>query len=141
MNFPLTEVAAALGVSCAGCPSLPVTGWSVDSRSVQPGDVFFAIRGPNHDGHQFVEDIFRRGAVAAVVDRPVQAAGPLLQTGDSLEALQTLAAWARRRWGGKPKRRGPDRRKISAGGVFGRGHGISPGRDPDARRQVHRQLQ
>ena len=101
MNFPLTEVAAALGVSCAGCPSLPVTGWSVDSRSVQPGDVFFAIRGPNHDGHQFVEDIFRRGAVAAVVDRPVQAAGPLLQTGDSLEALQTLAAWARRRWGGK----------------------------------------
>jgi UDP-N-acetylmuramoyl-tripeptide--D-alanyl-D-alanine ligase len=101
MNFPLPEVAAALGVSFAGCPPLPVTGWSVDSRSVQPGDVFFAIRGPSHDGHQFVEDVFHRGAVAAVVDRPVQAAGVLIETADSLDALQTLAAWARQRWGGK----------------------------------------
>ena len=77
MNFPLPAVAAALGALTAGCPSLPVTGWSVDSRSVQPGDVFFAIRGPHHDGHQFVADVFRRGAVAAVVDRPVEAAGTL----------------------------------------------------------------
>ena len=101
MNFPLPAVAAALGALSSGCPSLPVTGWSVDSRSVQPGDVFFAIRGPHHDGHQFVEDVFRRGAVAAVVDRPVEASGTLLQAGDSLEALQALAAWARKQWGGK----------------------------------------
>jgi UDP-N-acetylmuramoyl-tripeptide--D-alanyl-D-alanine ligase len=101
MNFPLPAVAAALGALTAGCPSLPVTGWSVDSRSVQPGDVFFAIRGPHHDAHQFVADVLRRGAVAAVVDRPVEAAGTLLQTQDSLEALQSLAAWARQRWGGR----------------------------------------
>ncbi len=103
MNFPLSLIAAALGVALPGgraAGETQVTGWSVDSRSVAPGDLFFALRGPNHDGHAFVRDVLAKGAAAAVVDRPVDADGAVLQTRDSLAALQSLARWARRQWGG-----------------------------------------
>jgi UDP-N-acetylmuramoyl-tripeptide--D-alanyl-D-alanine ligase len=101
MKFTLPEVATAIGASVVTGAAAPATGWSVDSRTVAPGDVFFALHGPNHDGNEFVPEAFHRGAVAAVVDRPVQADGVLLQVGDTLEALQALAAWARRGWGGR----------------------------------------
>jgi UDP-N-acetylmuramoyl-tripeptide--D-alanyl-D-alanine ligase len=76
-----------------------ITGWSVDSRTVQPGDLFFALRGPNHDGNAYVEEARRKGAVAAVANR--QDAGEVLAVPDSLAALQDIAAWARHQWGGK----------------------------------------
>ncbi len=101
MKFGLTEVAAAIGAETSAPPSSVISGWSVDSRTVGPGDLFFALRGPNHDGHEFTGDALRKGAIAAVVDRPVEAAGPLLQVPDSLEALQRLAGWARQKWGGR----------------------------------------
>ncbi len=99
MKFQLGQVACALGQTAA-CASAPVTGWSVDSRTLAPGDLFFALRGPNHDGHVFVEDVLRRGAVAAVVDHPA-AAGELLVVPDTLAAMETLASWARAQWGGQ----------------------------------------
>jgi len=101
MRFPLREVAQALGVA-AGADTV-VTGWSVDSRTLRPGDLFFALRGPNHDGHAYVAEGLRKGAAAVVVDREVDAASSeasILRVEDSLAALQALAAWARRRWGG-----------------------------------------
>ena len=53
-----------------------VTGWSVDSRTLQPGDLFFALRGPNHDGHAYVgAGASRRARSAAVVDREVAGSG------------------------------------------------------------------
>jgi len=100
MTIALQDVASAIGAP-ALAPSPAVSGWSVDSRTIQAGDLFFALRGPNHDGHDFVADVFRRGAGAAVVDRRVDAAGVLLPVNDSLAALQALAAWARNRWGGQ----------------------------------------
>jgi UDP-N-acetylmuramoyl-tripeptide--D-alanyl-D-alanine ligase len=102
MNFPLAEIAAALGTPVSGAPrAARATGWSVDSRTVAPGDLFFALRGPNHDGHAFVAEVLAKGAAAAVVDEPVEAEGVLLRTPDTLEALQSLAGWARRRWAGR----------------------------------------
>jgi UDP-N-acetylmuramoyl-tripeptide--D-alanyl-D-alanine ligase len=98
MRFPLREVARALGLA-AGTET-DVTGWSVDSRTLQPDDLFFALRGPHHDGHDYVAEVLRKGAAAAVVDREVDAAGEVLRVPDSLAALQALAAWARGRWGG-----------------------------------------
>ena len=76
-------------------------GWSVDSRTLQAGDVFFALRGPNHDGHAHVAEAFRRGAAAAVVDREVAADGVVLRVADSLAALQRLAAKVRVQWNGE----------------------------------------
>ena len=51
-----------------------VTGWSVDSRTHSPGDLFFALRGPNHDGHAYVAEALEKGAAAAVVERESSAA-------------------------------------------------------------------
>ncbi|MCC7175120.1 MAG: UDP-N-acetylmuramoyl-tripeptide--D-alanyl-D-alanine ligase [Bryobacterales bacterium] len=84
-----------------GLPPIEVAGWSVDSRTIAPGELFFAISGPNHDGHEFVRDALDRGAAAAVVERPVAAEGAVLQTPGTLEALAKLARWARVRWGGR----------------------------------------
>lgn len=97
MKLKLTEIANALGtnISFDGV----ATGYSIDSRTLQPGDLFFALRGPSHDGHDYLAAAFDRGAVAAVVDRDV--AGDVIRTGDSLAALQHVGAWARLRWGGE----------------------------------------
>jgi UDP-N-acetylmuramoyl-tripeptide--D-alanyl-D-alanine ligase len=76
------------------------TGWSVDTRTLSPGDLFFALRGPNHDGHAYVTLALEKGAVAAVVEHAVPDANVLVVP-DSLEALQNLAAWARAHWAGR----------------------------------------
>src|SRR6202043_137415 len=76
-----------------------VTGWSVDSRTLQPGDLFFALRGPVNDGHAHVTEVFEKGAVAAVVEEGVDG-GPVLRVDDTLRALQQLAGWARGEWRG-----------------------------------------
>ena len=86
--------------------ALVATGYSIDSRTVAPGEVFFAVRGERLDGHDFVTAAFERGAVAAVVSRARVAslpdaalAHPLLIAEDPLLALQSLAAHVRREWG------------------------------------------
>src|SRR5665213_2235196 len=103
MNKPLKWVAAQLGRTAelvAGSDA-QVTGWSVDSRTLRPGDLYFALRGPNHDGHAYVAEVLKKGAVGAVVDRDVEGVtGAVLRVEDSLAALQTLASAARREWGG-----------------------------------------
>jgi len=97
MNKPLKWVAAQLGLTFE--TNALVTGWSVDSRTLRPGDLYFALRGPNHDGHAYVSEVLAKGAVAAVVDREVEG-GAALRVDDSLAALQGLASSARREWGG-----------------------------------------
>jgi len=98
MNKPLKWVAAQLGLTFE--TNAQVTGWSVDSRTLRPGDLYFALRGPNHDGHAYVADVLAKGAVAAVVDRDVEGGAAVLRVEDSLAALQNLASSARREWGG-----------------------------------------
>lgn len=63
-----------------------VTGWSVDTRTIQPGDMFFALRGENHDGHAFIDEALKKGAAGIV---------------SGLEALQEMARKARAEWGGE----------------------------------------
>jgi len=66
----------------------------IDSRQVQPGDLFFALRGEHRDGHDFVQDAVARGAAGLVVERPLEAPPDVavFQVSDSLSALQRLAA-------------------------------------------------
>lgn len=92
MQFQLKRVAAVLGEHAPTLPAgatgdVTVTGWSTDTRTIVPGDLFFALSGPNFDGSAFIGEAFARGAVAAVKD-------------DALCSLQKLAAWARDVWGG-----------------------------------------
>ena len=98
MTFPLSQIAAALQAPGA-FPDRPVSGWSIDTRTLDPGDLYFALRGPQHDGHDFISQAFEKGATAAVVDHPI-AAGRELVVPDTLRALQDLGHWARREWRG-----------------------------------------
>ncbi len=112
MNLTLAEVAMGAGAvleapaSVSNAGALLATGYSIDSRTIAPGELFFAVRGERHDGHDFVSAALERGALAAVVARSraaslpdVALAHPLLIAEDPLLALQTLATHVRRQWG------------------------------------------
>jgi UDP-N-acetylmuramoyl-tripeptide--D-alanyl-D-alanine ligase len=79
------------------------TGYSIDSRTLQAGDLFFAVRGERLNGHHYVGAAFQNGAVAAVVEQRYASQFPensqLLVVEDSLLALQRLGAAVRRLWG------------------------------------------
>ncbi len=80
-------------------------GYSIDSRTVGQGELFFAVKGERFDGHDFVTAALKKGAVAAVVRndkdqlRRYPDAARLLAVEDTLAALQTLAMAVRRLWG------------------------------------------
>jgi len=87
-EFPHEEVAQA---------------YSIDSRTVGPGQLFFAVKGERLDGHDFVAQALEKGAVAAVVRKDQMSRYPektrLLAVEDTLAALQTLATAVRKLWG------------------------------------------
>jgi UDP-N-acetylmuramoyl-tripeptide--D-alanyl-D-alanine ligase len=103
MKLSVRQVAGWLGLPADSAGT--VAGWSVDSRSLQAGDLFFALRGPNHDGHAYIGEVFQKGAAAVVVDREIPGSpapeGRVLRVADSLQALQQLASRARQLWGGR----------------------------------------
>ncbi len=68
-----------------------LTGASTDSRTVEPASLFIALRGDRFDGHEFVEEAFSRGAVMALVERPLPVESPLLVVPDTKKALQGVA--------------------------------------------------
>ena len=95
----LDEIAQVLGSrSSAPVPPIRVTGVSTDSRTIQAGDLFFAIAGDRFDGHKFVGDVVRKGAVGCVVSHEPEGAEPsgLLRVPGTVEALGRLAAFHRR---------------------------------------------
>jgi UDP-N-acetylmuramoyl-tripeptide--D-alanyl-D-alanine ligase len=92
------EAAAATGGSCS--TDWVATGVSIDTRSLAPGDLFIAIRGPNHDGHDFVVAALQRGAAAVMVDREISklpVGAPVIRVADTLAGLAALGAVGRNR--------------------------------------------
>ena len=75
--------------------SFAATGLCLDSRKLKPGDLYVAVKGDNRDGHDFVAAAFKAGAAAALVSRPVEKAGPLLEVAHTRRALEDLAMAAR----------------------------------------------
>lgn len=114
MRLSLADCASWLGLPAA--PALEFSSVSTDTRTIEPGALFVALKGDNHDGHDYVARAFELGAAAALVSRPVEAAGPLLIAGDTLEALQKLARLARERW----ERMGAGRTMIGVTGSAGK---------------------
>jgi UDP-N-acetylmuramoyl-tripeptide--D-alanyl-D-alanine ligase len=102
----IPEVASALGGQLIGEPEeQPITSVVVDSRQVSPGSLFVALKGQKHDGHDFVLEAFVKGARAALVES-VPADGrvmtrrlPMVQVDDTLEGLQRLSSYWRRKLG------------------------------------------
>jgi len=97
-QFPITDLARIIKAHCEPAPELPsyFTGVNTDSRTIKSGDCFFAIRGDNFDGHDYLSDAFAKGAVCAVVDKTSGTDGfagkIILKVDDTIEALGLLAA-------------------------------------------------
>ena len=112
MNLSLAEAAMGAGAVLESPASVPnagalvASGYSIDSRTIAAGDLFFAVRGERLDGHDYVAAALDRGAIAAVVSRARAAslpdaalAHPLLIAEEPLLAMQSLASHVRRQWG------------------------------------------
>src|SRR5712692_3568132 len=128
MKLPLARVADVLGMGREGAGGdfdrqALALGYSIDSRTIRPGELFFAVKGEKMDGHDFVQQALEKRAVAAVVSQrkfsalisrvvPAVPGGrtrasaatpseiPLMVVEDTLVALQTLATAVRRVWAG-----------------------------------------
>ncbi len=103
MRLPLSKIEEFLGAT-GECELKEVAqGYSIDSRTIKPGELFFAVQGERLDGHDFVHQALERGAVSAIVRKDQLARFTvktcLLAVDDTLVALQTLAAAVRRMWG------------------------------------------
>jgi UDP-N-acetylmuramoyl-tripeptide--D-alanyl-D-alanine ligase len=97
-RLTLHDLALATGgtLKCSAGRAIVISGVGIDSRSIGPGDVFWAIRGPRHDGRAFIEEAFRAGAVAVVAEPPVpDAPGPVLLVDNAVDALGRFAGWYR----------------------------------------------
>lgn len=96
---------AAMGAAAHGAPPPRIDGVSIDTRTLEPGDLFVAIVGDTNDGHDYVAQAFAKGAAAAVVahDRAeaLAAHGPLLAVEDTLAGLERLGRAARARTGAR----------------------------------------
>jgi UDP-N-acetylmuramoyl-tripeptide--D-alanyl-D-alanine ligase len=107
MKLALSKIAEILNAhvktAASAVGSEHAQGYSIDSRTVGQGELFFAVKGELLDGHDFVEAALQRGAIAAVVSHENQhrypAGTPLLAIEDTLIALQSLATAVRRIWG------------------------------------------
>ena len=98
MRFRASEVAAAVGGTLHG-PDVQIDGVSFDSRSAQPGQLFVPLVA-DRDGHQFIENAVRRGAVAYFTAQPFTGVGTAIEVPDTLRALMALAAAQRATFGG-----------------------------------------
>lgn len=100
----IRRILSALPVLAGG--DACATGYSIDSRTLKPGDLFLAIHGEHFDGHEFVAESLKKGAVAAVVARSHREkvshinTAELIEVESTLEALQLLARRVRERWRG-----------------------------------------
>ncbi|MBI4000110.1 MAG: UDP-N-acetylmuramoyl-tripeptide--D-alanyl-D-alanine ligase [Candidatus Omnitrophica bacterium] len=96
----LSEIAKACsGKLVAGEVNHTVFGVSTDSRTIRSGELFVPLRGPQFDGHSFLQEVFQKGAVCALVDHQVQNNKfPVVLVDDTLKALQRLACFHRSRF-------------------------------------------
>jgi len=103
MKLLLSRIAEFVSATSQYDGRATAQGYSIDSRTVQAGELFFAVRGDRLDGHDFVEQAMNRGAIGAVVRKEQWArysnSAGLLAVDDTLVALQTLATAVRKIWG------------------------------------------
>lgn len=103
MKLPLSRVAEFISAHGEFDRSSVAQGYSIDSRTLLTGELFFAVLGERLDGHDYVKQALEKGAIAAVIQRDHLDRYPsktgLILVEDSLTALQNLAACVRRFWG------------------------------------------
>ena len=107
MRWTVAQVAVAVAGQCGNGldPMARLAGVSIDSRSLRPGELFVAVHGPVHDGHDYVAAAMETGALAAIVAGPLLSRFPgwlqdrCIAVPDTLQALHRLARAVRQQWG------------------------------------------
>src|SRR5437660_5575058 len=103
MKLPLSKIADFISAPGDFPREELALGYSIDSRTVNPSELFFAVKGERLDGHDFVDAALQRGAISAVVrkDQWHRFSGNMkvLPVDDTLVALQRLATAVRKLWG------------------------------------------
>jgi UDP-N-acetylmuramoyl-tripeptide--D-alanyl-D-alanine ligase len=102
MKLPLWRIAEFAGAKGECDQEAFAMGYSIDSRTLNPGDLFIAIPGERFDGHDYVQAALDKGAMGAIIQAEREVAGDplrLLRVEDTIKALQSLGAAARRLWG------------------------------------------
>ena len=97
MIWTAAEMTKATGGQIIGASDWQVSGLALDNRKTQKGDLFIALAGENHDGHDYVEAAIDAGAVAALVSREMPSEIPQVIVDNTLTALEDLARHARQR--------------------------------------------
>ncbi len=97
IKMPLAELTQLLGNPPIDSHN-EIQGVSIDSRTLLPGNLFIAIKGDHFDGHDFAEKAAKNGAIAVVVDHPIEVSVPQIQVPDTLEALGQLSSYWRERF-------------------------------------------
>ena len=99
-EFHAEELAAWSRGEWSGGRPASINGLSTDTRAIQPGQLFLALKGDRFDAHSFVEQAFAAGAAAAVIHRSEASrllkAGPCLLVEDTRRALRDIAAGYRK---------------------------------------------
>ena len=95
-SLQLSDCLSALDANLSG-DDVVVRGVSIDTRTLKPGDLFVAIKGHNHDGHDYIETAVKAGAKAVLVHSRISTSVPQMRVVDTTRALGNLARyWARR---------------------------------------------
>jgi UDP-N-acetylmuramoyl-tripeptide--D-alanyl-D-alanine ligase len=102
LDWTIGEVGAAVDGVVDGDPAIRINSVSTDSRSVQPGALFVAIRGDHHDGHDYAASAMTDGAVVTLVESGRgRDTNPRIEVADTNDALISLAAHRRRELGAR----------------------------------------
>lgn len=102
-NLTLSELSFALDATHRGA-DVKFSGVSTDTRTLTVGNLFVALHGPNFDANDYVEQAAAKGAVAAIVSKPMKASISTLQVADTRIALGQLAALQRQLWDAEGKK-------------------------------------
>src|SRR6478672_2161857 len=98
-QIPLARLGEILTITSSKCSDAVLTqsasGISTDTRSLQPKQLFVALRGEKFDGHRFAESALAKGAIAVIADCPLPDSIPYFQVEDTLQAYQAIARWWR----------------------------------------------
>jgi UDP-N-acetylmuramoyl-tripeptide--D-alanyl-D-alanine ligase len=103
MKLSLAKLAAIFAAELSASDQLKYQdsffqGVSTDTRTLKPGNLFIALEGENYDGHLFIDEALKKGAVAALVKRPMPAALPQIQVSDTVHAFGALAHYWRKQF-------------------------------------------
>ena len=103
-NMSLSEIARAVGGTLSGRDGL-AEGVSIDSRTIKPGELFLAIKGPKFDGHEFISQAIGSGASGVMVSGNIDGNGEMapgfIKVSDTLRALKELAYFYRKKYNPK----------------------------------------